>query len=132
MIGLDTNILVRYITQDDTQQANRANQIIEQSCSKASPGYITQIVLCELVWVLLRAYDYKKQQVVSVLDQIMITTEFTIEDADLARKALEAWRKGAAGYSDYLLVFVNQAAGCEITYSFDAKLAKHPLVATPP
>ncbi|MCU7960141.1 MAG: PIN domain-containing protein [gamma proteobacterium symbiont of Bathyaustriella thionipta] len=55
MIGLDTNILVRYITQDEPQQAQRASRIIEQSCSKASPGHIAQVVLCELVWVLQRA-----------------------------------------------------------------------------
>lgn len=132
MIGLDTNILVRYITQDDAQQSQRANQIIEQCCSKASTGYIAQVVLCELVWVLHRAYGYDKQQVISVLDQILVTTEFTVEYEDLARKALEAWRKGAAGYSDYLLVFANQAAGCELTYSFNTKLALHPMVSTPP
>lgn len=132
MIGLDTNILVRYITQDDPQQAQRASRIIEQSCSKASPGYIAQVVLCELVWVLHRAYGYDKQQVISVFDQLLITTEFVIENEDLARKALEAWRNGAAGYSDYLLVLANQAAGCELTYSFDLQLSKHPMAATPP
>ena len=87
-------------------------------------------MLCELVWVLERAYGYDKQQVISVLDQILITTELTIEYEDLARKALEAWRKGVAGYSDYLLVLVNQATGCELTYGFDTKLAQHPMVAT--
>ena len=132
MIGLDTNILVRYITQDDAQQAQRANRIIEHLCSKTSQGYIAQIVLCELVWVLQRAYGYDKQQVVSVLDQVLVTIEFSIENEDIARKALEAWRNGVAGYSDYLLVLANQSAGCELTYSFDMKLAQHPEVAVPP
>ena len=132
MIGLDTNILVRYITQDDVQQAQRANRIIEQSCSKTSQGYIAQIVLCELAWVLQRAYGYDKQQVILVLDQVLITAEFNIENEDLARKTLETWRKGTAGYSDYLLVLTNQSAGCEFTYSFDMKLAQHPAVAIPP
>ena len=131
MIGLDTNVLVRYITQDDVQQAQDANQIIEHTCSKTSPGYITLIVLCELVWVLQRAYRYEKQQVVLVLDQILITTELMVENEALARKALDVWRNGVAGYSDYLLVLANQAAGCEQTYSFDRKLAQHPMVAIP-
>lgn len=132
MIGLDTNILVRYITQDDAQQAQRANQIIEQSCSRNSQGYIALLVLCELVWVLQRAYGYNKQQIILVLEQVLITIEFSIENEDIARKALETWRKGTADYSDYLLVLANQSAGCELTYSFDMKLARHPGVATPP
>lgn len=131
MIGLDTNVLVRYITQDEPQQAQRANHVIEQ-CSKASPGYIAQIVLCELVWVLRRAYGYDKQQVIAVVDQILITAELDVENEELARRALEAWRSGLAGYSDYLIALSNQAAGCELTYSFDQKLILHPAVASPP
>lgn len=65
MIGLDTNVLVRYITQDDPQQAEQATRLIETRCAGADPGCIAQIVLCELVWVLSRAYGYSKPQVVS-------------------------------------------------------------------
>lgn len=132
MIGLDTNVLVRYITQDEPQQARRASRIIEELCNKTSPGRIAQIVLCELVWVLRSAYGYEKNQVIAVLDQILVTAELDVENEALARKALDAWRTGSADYSDYLIVLSNRAAGCELTYSFDARLAQHPAVANPP
>lgn len=131
MIGLDTNILLRYITQDDPQQSPRATRLIEDRCSKQSRGHITLIVLSELVWVLRSAYGYSKPQIVAVLDQILITAEFDIENEELAWKALEVWRTGPADYADYLLVLANQAAGCEQTYSFDTKLARHPAVSLP-
>lgn len=98
MIGLDTNILVRYITQDDPEQAEQANRIIEEMCSRQSPGRISQIALYELVWVLYRAYGYSKQQVISVIDQILVTAELEVEHEDLALKSLEVWRNGAADY----------------------------------
>ena len=131
MIGLDTNILVRYITQDDTQQAEHANRVIEDLCTKGSPGRVAQIVLCELVWVLCRAYGYDKHQVIRVIEQILITAELDIENEELAYKALEVWRNGSADYSDYLLVLTNQAAGCSLTYSFDSKLTQHPAATSP-
>ena len=131
MIGLDTNILLRYITQDDPRQSSRATRLIERRCTKQSRGRITLIVLCELVWVMRGAYRYSKSQIVAVLDQILVTAEFEIENEELAWKALEAWKTGPADYSDYLLVFSNQAAGCEQTYTFDAKLARHPAASSP-
>ena len=131
MIGLDTNILVRYITQDDPQQAARASRLIEDRCTSASPGRVAHIVLCELVWVLRRAYGYGKPQVVSVLEQILVTAELEVEDEGLAFQALDAYREGSADFSDYLLALSNRAAGCETTYSFDARLCVHPAASLP-
>ena len=128
MIGLDTNVLVRYITQDDPQQSEVANHLIETRCSRSNPGHIGQIVLCELVWVLRRAYGYDKEQLLGLLDQLLVTAELDIENEQLARRALSAWRDGAADYSDYLIALSNQADGCEVTYSFDRKLARHAAV----
>lgn len=128
MIGLDTHILVRYITQDDARQSRIANGLIEGQCSRANPGRISQVVLCELTWVLSRAYGYDKQQLLGLLDQLLITAELEVENEPLARQALAAWRDGTADYSDYLLALSNQAAGCDVTYSFDRKLARHAAV----
>lgn len=125
MIGLDTDVLVRYITQDDADQAAIANRLIESACTKRRPGRVCQIVLCELVWVLSRAYGYEKAQVVSVIDQILMTAELDVESEPLAREALAAWREGTADYSDYLILLANRAAECELTYSFDRRLARH-------
>lgn len=131
MIGLDTNVLVRYITQDDPEQAAQATRLIETSCTPAAPGRVAQIVLCELVWVLRRAYGYSKPQVVEVLDQILVTAELDIENEGLAFQALDAYREGPADFSDYLVVLSNRAAGCETTCSFDARLCAHPAARLP-
>lgn len=101
MIGLDTNVLVRYVTQDDPAQAEQATRLIETRCATANPGRVAHIVLCELVWVLTRAYGYSKAQVVSVLEQILVTAELAVEDEGLAFQALDAYRTGGADFSDY-------------------------------
>ena len=131
MIGLDTNVLVRYLTQDDPDQALRAGRVIEKSCTKDAPGWITLVVLCELVWVLRGAYGYKKKLIVEVLEQILATRELQVEAEHIARPALAAFRRGQADFADYVIVFTNRACGCEHTYSFDQKLASHGSVRMP-
>ncbi len=73
MIGIDTIVLVRYITQDDQQQSKKANQFIENQLTKNEPGIISKIVLCELAWILSKAYGYAKPQIAEVIQQILIT-----------------------------------------------------------
>jgi predicted nucleic-acid-binding protein len=132
MIGLDTNVLVRYITQDDPEQAAQAARLIDASCSVDAPGRVAHIVLCELVWVLRRAYGYSKLQVVEVLSQILVTAELAIENQEVAFQALDAYRDGPADFSDYLLALGNRAAGCRTTYSFDTRFYAHPAACPPP
>ena len=131
MIGLDTNVLVRYLTQDEPRQAARATRLIESRCTEESPCRISLIVLCELVWVLCRAYGYTKEEVAGVLQQALITSELEVEDESLAWQALEAWRSGTADYADYLVILSNVQAGCDATYTFDRKLARHPAAHLP-
>jgi predicted nucleic-acid-binding protein len=130
MIGLDTNVLVRYLTQDDPDQAARAGRIIE-SCTKEEPGLVSLVVLCELVWVLRGAYGYEKKLVIEVLEQILAISELQVEAEDTARSALAAFRRGPADFADYVIVFSNRARGSDITYSFDKKLAGHNYVRIP-
>ena len=124
MIGLDTNVLVRYLTQDDPDQAARAGRIIE-ACTKEEPGLVSLVVLCELVWVLRGAYGYEKRLVIEVLEQIMLTSQLQVEGEDIARLSLKAFRQGPADFADYVIIFSNRAGGSGITYSFDKKLAAH-------
>lgn len=131
MIGLDTNLLVRYITQDDPEQAAQATHLIETLCTRANPGRVAQIALCELVWVLRRAYGYSKPQVVDVLDQILVSAELAIEHEEVVFQALDAYRDDTADFPDYLLALGNRAAGCETTYSFDTRLCAHPAARLP-
>ena len=79
MIGLDTNVLVRYIVQDDPAQSAAANTLIEAKCTVDAPGRVDAIVLCELAWVLESAYGYQKEVVVSVLKQLLSTAELSVE-----------------------------------------------------
>jgi len=71
MIGLDTNILVRYIVRDDKKQASAATRLIESECTEESPGFVSQLVLAELFWVLSRGYEYPKSILVSVLTKLL-------------------------------------------------------------
>jgi len=127
MIGLDTNVLVRYLVQDHPQQALQATQVIERSCTRETPGRVALLVLCELVWVLRGAYGYEKRVVVEVLERILMTDALAIEQEDVAWRALGSFKAGAADFADYVIVHANEQAGCERTVTFDGKLAQHPL-----
>lgn len=121
MIGIDTNVIVRYVVQDDPVQSNLAADLIEESCSARDPGYIPQIVLCELAWVLRGAYGYSRKQVGDVLRQLMVTESFEIEDHSLAWDALGAYFDGKADYADCLLCGRNRQRGCLTTFTLDQK-----------
>lgn len=95
------------------------------------PGRISLDVLCELARVLAGAYGYEKTLVVLVLESILASRELSVENEDIARSALAAFRRGGAGFADYVTVYSNRFAGCEATYSFDRKLAKHDFVKMP-
>ncbi len=127
MIGLDTNILVRYLTQDDQEQAARAGQLIETHCTKEEPGHVALVVLCEMVWVLRGAYGYEKYLVIKVLEQLLTTSELRVEAEHTARSALAAYRRGPADFADYVIIFSNRGAGCKMTYTFDQKMDRHNL-----
>lgn len=131
MIGLDTNVLVRFLTQDDPGQSARANALIESECSRSDPGYVSVVVLCELVWVLRGAYRYEKTVLVDVLDGLLEAAELYVEDEDVVRRALNAYQDGSADFADYIIACGNEAAGCGATYSFDQKLTEYPSVSQP-
>lgn len=125
MIGLDTNVLVRYIAQDDHEQAAAATRLIESRCTAESPGYICIPVLAEMAWVLVSAYRYKKPLVAAVLRQILRTAEFLVEDRDTALAALRDFETGSAEFVDCWIGRRNQERGCAKTYTFDRNAARH-------
>jgi predicted nucleic-acid-binding protein len=120
--GLDTNVLVRYLTQDDAEQARRANTLIAELASAGTRCFIGPIVLCELTWVLREAYDRHKADIVRTLDMILSTRQFEIGDKDLVREALEVYRTGRADFADYLIGAEHRQAGCTETATFDRRL----------
>ena len=127
MIGLDSNVLARYIVRDDAAQAAQASRFLQTNCSPGTPGYINCIVLSELAWLLRRGYKYKKADVVKVLRQLLSTRQFLAEDEARAWLALQDYEQGSADYADYLIAQRNQHQGCTQTVTFDRKAAKHPL-----
>ncbi len=126
MIGLDTNVLIRYIVQDDPAQSRKASAFIAARISAETPGYINAVVLCEVVWVLKRAYHYDKKIICGIVRQILQTRELVVEESDAARQALCAYEEGKADFSDYFIAAMNRLAGCSSTATFDHTAARHP------
>lgn len=122
MRGLDTNVLVRYLTQDDPSQSKRANALIEKCVDRGERLYIGAIVMCELVWVLETAYRFEKTSVLLAVERILETTPLIVEDRDLIYDTLEAFRSGSGDFSDYIIGIRNRAAGCQDTVTFDRSL----------
>lgn len=124
MIGLDTNVLVRYIVRDDPAQTALADHCIEHRCSREQPGYVSHLVLAELVWVLDRGYGYPRRMLADVLGTLLSSEEIRIEDAPLVRVALGEFSAGTADFADCLIGILHQRADCETTATFDRKAAR--------
>ena len=119
MIGLDTNVVVRYVTQDDPKQSKKANDLIDGTLSESNLGYITHITLVEITWVLESCYDQKKPELIKVLSGLLTTKQLYIERADLAHIALKNYETGKADYSDALISASSKDAGCKHIMTFD-------------
>ena len=119
MIGIDTNILVRYLTQDDIEQAKIAEALLDKYLAKPKSIFINNIVLCELIWVLDRGYKYSKDQIVEVVRHILSTEEFTFENQKVLWLALEQFEKKRLDFSDALIGQINKNYNCESTFTFD-------------
>ncbi|HEV7919862.1 MAG TPA: type II toxin-antitoxin system VapC family toxin [Thermoanaerobaculia bacterium] len=122
MIGLDTNVLVRYLTQDDAAQARAADALISHSSENGVLLHIDDLVLCELVRVLRGAYRFDKRTIAAALGKILDTALFSFVDRDLLRRAVERYRHGSGDLADYVIGARNARAGCEITATFDRAL----------
>jgi predicted nucleic-acid-binding protein len=127
LIGLDTNVLVRYLVQDDPAQSKLATKFIEKNCTDSEPGIIGHIVLCELSWVLESNYQQSRDQIANVIEQILQVSQLAIPNTEIIWRALSDYRNSNADFSDLLLSRINQATGCEYTLTFDKKAAKQDL-----
>lgn len=126
MIGIDTNILVRYLTRDDEEQSKQVLKLLEQYSGIESSIYINDIVLCEVVWVLEAAYKYPKQDITHALKLILQTPEFTFENHVAIVKVLYDYEQSnGTDFSDILISVTNIDKGCITTYSFNKKSCKH-------
>jgi predicted nucleic-acid-binding protein len=123
VIGLDTNVLVRYIAQDDAKQAPLATRLVE-GLSSENPAFITTVTLVELVWVMQSSYRAPKAEIVAILELILRTRQFVVENAETAMKAIALFSNSKADFSDCLIERTASRAGCSHTVTFDKNAAK--------
>ena len=124
MIGLDTNVLVRYVAQDDPKQSPQATRLIESLTAEA-PGYVSIVSVVELVWVLAGCYTSTRNEICEVLETLLRTKEIIVARADIVWKALRIFREGKADFADCLIERSANEAGCSHTATFDRDAAKH-------
>ena len=131
MVALDTNVIVRYIAQDDNRQSKIATHIFEEVITEDNHGFLTAISLCETLWVLKRAYDQPKETLIKVLETLLQTDFLELEHRDLVWGAIEDFRNGKADFSDYFLARIGKRHGASTTFSFDANALKAKMLFTP-
>jgi predicted nucleic-acid-binding protein len=124
MIGLDNNVLVRYLAQDDEAQAAIASRLIETQLSAQRPGLIGPIVLCELVWVLETSYGHSRAELAPILWKLLAAEEFRIQARDHMVIAPQAYESTTADFADAFLGVQNLGADCETTVTFGKKAAR--------
>jgi predicted nucleic-acid-binding protein len=126
MIGIDTNVLVRYLVQDDAAQFKEATNLLAGLEKHRRSAHLSTITLCETVWVLTRAYRVERDRIVAVLERLLDTSLFVIEDKDAVREAVELYKTGKGDFADYLVGVRARAAGCGTVATFDQTLHQHP------
>ena len=123
MIGLDTNVIVRYIVQDDVVQSKQATALFE-TFSQETPGFITVVVVIELAWVLQGCYGSTRAEIVEVLDRLMRAKDIVIEHHESVWHALHTFANSKADLSDCLIERFCYAAHCQYTVTFDKGASK--------
>jgi len=136
MIGLDTNVLVRYLTQDDPVQSLKANEIIERRLTPANPGFLSVVTMAETVWVLERAYGLTAQEIAAAVERILQVEVLVVENeqevfaATVALGAM-ALKQGQGAFADALIAELGARAGCTHTLTFDKKALRLPAFRLP-
>lgn len=119
MIGLDTNVLVRMLVMDDAAETAKV-QALMQTLSMESPGFVSQVVMTELFWVLSSRYKYSRAQLGDTLELLLRAVGLSIEHRDAVWNALYTFRTTKADFADCLIAHYGIAAGCDYTLTFDA------------
>ena len=124
MIGLDTNVLVRYAAQDDPEQSALADRAIE-AFTEDAPGFVSAVVLAECTWVLRRVYRVGTPEIAAFVRHLLAAREIVVERTDAVRRALAA-TDGDERFTDSLIFEIGIDAGCEYTLTFDRRAAELP------
>ncbi len=132
MTGLDTSILVRYLTQDDSIQSPVATEILEKRLSEANPGFISVVVIAEMVWVLDRAYGFESHETAGAIERLLQADRLVVEHEQEVFEAMLALRAGHAEFADALIGALGSKAGCTRTLTFNRQAARLPGFALAP
>ncbi|HEX3838791.1 MAG TPA: type II toxin-antitoxin system VapC family toxin [Steroidobacteraceae bacterium] len=124
MIGLDTNVLVRYIMQDDIKQSPMATRLVE-SLTAESPGFVPLVSIVEIGWVLSSAYELSRPQLIEAFEALLRTKELVVEGGETVWKGLRLFQRSGGDFADCLIACSAQAAGCAKTMTFDHGAAKN-------
>ena len=131
MIALDTNVLVRFLVEDDAVQSRAATAVITRAGRADEPLFVSDIVLCEVVWVLSVSYAAPKADIAAAIRKLLHARQLTFRASDVLLRALEAYAAGKGDFADYLVRENARAAGCDSVLTFDKSLLKEPGFARP-
>ena len=123
MLALDTNVLVRYLAQDDVRQSAAATRLIEQRLSPTERGFVSLVALLETVWVMQSRYAADTALIAGILSDLLDTSVLELQDAAAVRAALPRYRVGGVDLHDCLIVGLAEQRGARVV-TFDAKAAK--------
>jgi len=124
LIGIDTNVLVRYFTQDDEAQGALARRFMERRITRDRPGFVSLVALAELVWVLRSGYRATREEIVHVVEQMLAHAALVVQEASSVWLALDEYELSSADFSDALIAALGAGEGCGSTVTFDVKASR--------
>ena len=131
MIALDSNVLVRFLREDDEAQFRAVSAVVSRAGRADEQLFVSDVALCEVVWVLSASYDLPKPEIVAILRKLLHSRQLTFRASDVLLRALEAYAAGKGDFADYVIREDAVAAGCESVVTFDKALLKEEGFARP-
>lgn len=126
MIAIDTNVLIRFLVEDDAAQTERVRKLLQQAVDSDSPSYVSDIVMCEVVWVLERSYKFRRAEIGAALQRVLRARHLAFLSSEQLARALEAYDRGRGDFADYLIREHARAGGCQAVATFDGDLLEEP------
>ena len=126
MLGVDTNVLVRFLVRDDEAQFEKARKLIKREVAEGRSVFISHLVILETEWVLRSRYSLPKNLIIEVISGLLDATDVQFEDEPAVEEALFIWKEATADFADCLIGAKNRRLGCSATATFAAKAAKLP------
>ena len=124
MIGLHTNILVRYLAQDDRAQSAKATEILEGRLTEKNPGFVSVVAMVETVWALDRTYGFTAQEIATAVERLLQIEVLVVENEQEVFSAMVALKQGRGSFADALIAELGARVGCTRTLTFDQKAVR--------